>query len=152
MTQVAHVIHVTQVRQGIQNISLLFEATSECSESGGRAGARVDDFLLWENWLKHCIKIMLASHLGRLPALSADNLLDERKTDRRELRSLLLRCRLSGTDSPWESLSLAKEASSHSCWSPCLGRVPPPRYSRATKPKSFSTVMEVGRPGLSMER
>ena len=151
---------MTQVTQGVQNISLLFEATSECSESGGRVGARVDDFLLWEIFLRYdisivLIKILLASHLGRLPALSADNLLDERKTDRRELRSLLLRCRLSGTDSPaepWESLSLAKEASSHSCWRPCLGRVPPPRYSRATNPKSFSTVMEVGRPGLSMER
>ena len=145
-------LHVTQVPQRDQNISLLFEATSECSESGGRVGARVDDFLLGKivRKLKNICKMMLASHLGRLPALSADNLLDERKMDRRELRSFpLLRCRLRGTDSPpepWQSLSLAKEASSHSCWSPCLGRVPPPRYSRATKPKSFSTVMEVGRP------
>ena len=39
-------LHVTQASRGIQNISLLFEATSECSESGGRVGARVDDFLL----------------------------------------------------------------------------------------------------------
>ena len=74
---------------------MLFEATSECSVSGGRVGALVDDFLLWEKWFKQYLgkyfRIILDSHLGRLPALSADNLLDERKTDRRELRSLLLR-------------------------------------------------------------
>ena len=62
-------------------------------------------------------------------------LLDCRNIDRRDPRSL----RLFISIFAWSSVYL-RLASSQACWSPFLGRVPPPLYSLAAKmpPTSFS--------------
>ena len=88
--------------------------------------------------------------------LSEEQRLEERNTDRREPGCLAPSLLVSWPPVAPVSEQL-REASSHSCWRPGRGRVAPPLYSLATRPRSLSTVAElVGQgslhPGRTVDR